>query len=152
MATFTEFYTTLLGFVNFRLYQSLNLHYPPKVSETGKPLRSPPYLLTGNVPNSLFNIEPHLTLPFFEKNYFPKMSQDFCDCNLKTTIAYSTRGLGCPPACLEGVDTPMSVVCAFQIESCCSVESKSEDGEAYALDSESTLEVRRLVPNLHIPP
>ncbi|KAJ6656685.1 hypothetical protein lerEdw1_003572 [Lerista edwardsae] len=32
MATFTEFYTTLLGFVNFRLYQSLNLHYPPKVN------------------------------------------------------------------------------------------------------------------------
>lgn len=31
MATFTEFYTTLLGFVNFRLYQSINLHYPPKV-------------------------------------------------------------------------------------------------------------------------
>ena len=31
MATFTEFYTTLLGFVNFRLYQLLNLHYPPKV-------------------------------------------------------------------------------------------------------------------------
>ncbi|ETE58103.1 Pescadillo-like protein, partial [Ophiophagus hannah] len=30
MATFTEFYTTLLGFVNFRLYQTLNLHYPPK--------------------------------------------------------------------------------------------------------------------------
>uniref|UniRef100_A0A1W7REW4 Pescadillo homolog n=1 Tax=Agkistrodon contortrix contortrix TaxID=8713 RepID=A0A1W7REW4_AGKCO len=56
MATFTEFYTTLLGFVNFRLYQSLNLHYPPK------------------------------------------------------------------------------------IESRCSAESKSEDGDAYALDSESTLE------------
>ncbi|NXJ95110.1 PESC protein, partial [Corythaixoides concolor] len=31
MATFTEFYTTLLGFVNFRLYQSLNLVYPPKI-------------------------------------------------------------------------------------------------------------------------
>uniref|UniRef100_A0A286XJQ6 Pescadillo homolog n=1 Tax=Cavia porcellus TaxID=10141 RepID=A0A286XJQ6_CAVPO len=31
MATFTEFYNTLLGFVNFRLYQSLNLHYPPKL-------------------------------------------------------------------------------------------------------------------------
>uniref|UniRef100_A0A8B9ZEZ3 Pescadillo homolog n=1 Tax=Anas platyrhynchos TaxID=8839 RepID=A0A8B9ZEZ3_ANAPL len=31
MATFTEFYTTLLGFVNFRLYHSLNLHYPPKI-------------------------------------------------------------------------------------------------------------------------
>lgn len=31
LATFTEFYTTLLGFVNFCLYQSLNLHYPPKL-------------------------------------------------------------------------------------------------------------------------
>uniref|UniRef100_A0A8C9A6C5 Pescadillo homolog n=1 Tax=Prolemur simus TaxID=1328070 RepID=A0A8C9A6C5_PROSS len=39
MATFTEFYTTLLGFVNFRLYQSLNLHYPPKVGPT--PARLP---------------------------------------------------------------------------------------------------------------
>lgn len=42
MATFTEFYTTLLGFVNFRLYQSLNLHYPPKV----RPSPAPPRLLT----------------------------------------------------------------------------------------------------------
>uniref|UniRef100_A0A8C7ZFW5 Pescadillo homolog n=1 Tax=Oryzias sinensis TaxID=183150 RepID=A0A8C7ZFW5_9TELE len=32
MATFTELYTTLLGFVNFRLYHSLNLVYPPKVT------------------------------------------------------------------------------------------------------------------------
>uniref|UniRef100_A0A8C6Y7N8 Pescadillo homolog n=1 Tax=Naja naja TaxID=35670 RepID=A0A8C6Y7N8_NAJNA len=32
MATFTEFYTTLLGFVNFRLYQTLNLHYPQSTS------------------------------------------------------------------------------------------------------------------------
>lgn len=31
MATFTEMYTTLFGFINFRLYQSLNLHYPPKL-------------------------------------------------------------------------------------------------------------------------
>ncbi|NP_001279817.1 pescadillo [Callorhinchus milii] len=31
MATFTEFFTTLLGFVNFRLYQSLNLMYPPRL-------------------------------------------------------------------------------------------------------------------------
>ncbi|XP_078083543.1 pescadillo [Mustelus asterias] len=31
MATFTEFFTTLLGFVNFRLYRSLNLLYPPKL-------------------------------------------------------------------------------------------------------------------------
>ena len=31
MQTFVEFYATLLGFVNFKLYSSLNLHYPPKV-------------------------------------------------------------------------------------------------------------------------
>ncbi|KAG9339581.1 hypothetical protein JZ751_023472 [Albula glossodonta] len=36
MATFTEFYTTLLGFVNFRLYQSLNLAYPPKLDVTAE--------------------------------------------------------------------------------------------------------------------
>uniref|UniRef100_A0A8C7D1T6 Pescadillo homolog n=1 Tax=Oncorhynchus kisutch TaxID=8019 RepID=A0A8C7D1T6_ONCKI len=31
MATFTEMYTTLFGFINFRLYQTLNLVYPPKM-------------------------------------------------------------------------------------------------------------------------
>eukprot|EP00123_Amoebidium_parasiticum_P009005 comp19149_c0_seq1/m.21824 comp19149_c0_seq1/g.21824 ORF comp19149_c0_seq1/g.21824 comp19149_c0_seq1/m.21824 type:complete len:598 (-) comp19149_c0_seq1:435-2228(-) len=31
MLTFLEFYTTMLGFVNFRLYHSLNLLYPPKL-------------------------------------------------------------------------------------------------------------------------
>ncbi|MCJ1304393.1 mRNA-binding ribosome synthesis protein nop7 [Hypocenomyce scalaris] len=30
MGTFVEFYTTLLGFVNFRLYTSVGLIYPPK--------------------------------------------------------------------------------------------------------------------------
>ncbi|KAL3270271.1 hypothetical protein HHI36_009324 [Cryptolaemus montrouzieri] len=30
MSIFVEFYTVLLGFVNFRLYHSLNLYYPPK--------------------------------------------------------------------------------------------------------------------------
>ncbi|XP_062873836.1 pescadillo [Trichomycterus rosablanca] len=36
MATFTELYTTLLGFVNFRLYQTLNLTYPPKLDGKGE--------------------------------------------------------------------------------------------------------------------
>ena len=31
MMTFVEFYTTLLGFVNFKLYTDLGLVYPPKV-------------------------------------------------------------------------------------------------------------------------
>ncbi|XP_037869278.1 pescadillo homolog [Bombyx mori] len=31
MATFVEFYTMMLGFVNFKLYHSLNLVYPPKL-------------------------------------------------------------------------------------------------------------------------
>ncbi|XP_026577979.1 pescadillo homolog isoform X1 [Pseudonaja textilis] len=49
MATFTEFYTTLLGFVNVRLYQTLNLHYPPKIeghsSAESKPEEGEPYAL-----------------------------------------------------------------------------------------------------------
>ncbi|KAI8937986.1 mRNA-binding ribosome synthesis protein nop7, variant 2 [Plenodomus lindquistii] len=32
MGTFVEFYTTLLGFVNYRLYTSVGLVYPPKFS------------------------------------------------------------------------------------------------------------------------
>ena len=34
MGTFVEFYTTLLGFVNFRLYTSIGLVYPPKFNST----------------------------------------------------------------------------------------------------------------------
>ena len=30
MLTFVEFYATLMGFVNFKLYHSLNLKYPPQ--------------------------------------------------------------------------------------------------------------------------
>jgi len=36
MSTFTEFYTTLLGFVNYRLYSTLQLHYPPKLTLEGE--------------------------------------------------------------------------------------------------------------------
>lgn len=37
MSTFVEFYITMLGFVNYRLYHSLNLYYPPKFNAVGKP-------------------------------------------------------------------------------------------------------------------
>ncbi|XP_078045289.1 pescadillo homolog isoform X2 [Augochlora pura] len=32
MSVFVEFYIIMLGFVNFRLYHTLNLHYPPKLT------------------------------------------------------------------------------------------------------------------------
>ncbi|XP_011864189.1 PREDICTED: pescadillo homolog [Vollenhovia emeryi] len=35
MSTFVEFYIVMLGFVNYRLYHSLNLHYPPKLTNPG---------------------------------------------------------------------------------------------------------------------
>ena len=31
MSIFVEFYTTVLGFVNFRLFHGLNLAYPPRL-------------------------------------------------------------------------------------------------------------------------
>ncbi|XP_051777435.1 pescadillo [Erpetoichthys calabaricus] len=43
MATFTEFYTTLLGFINFRLYQNFNLVYPPKLESPTEELMTSEY-------------------------------------------------------------------------------------------------------------
>ncbi|XP_015110123.1 pescadillo homolog [Diachasma alloeum] len=40
MSTFVEFYITMLGFVNFRLYHQLNLHYPPKFNSYGNDEKS----------------------------------------------------------------------------------------------------------------
>ncbi|KAI4462208.1 pescadillo - related [Holotrichia oblita] len=37
MSTFVEFYTIMLGFVNFRLYHTLNLFYPPKFAIMDNP-------------------------------------------------------------------------------------------------------------------
>merc|ERR1719193_2439047 len=36
MTTFVEFYVTLMGFVNYKLFQTVNLIYPPKVRSTTK--------------------------------------------------------------------------------------------------------------------
>lgn len=33
MATFVDFYITMLSFVNFRLYKTLGLFYPPKMQK-----------------------------------------------------------------------------------------------------------------------
>ena len=35
MSIFVEFYTTVLGFVNFRLFHNLNLNYPPTLVGAG---------------------------------------------------------------------------------------------------------------------
>lgn len=32
MATFAEFYSAMLSFVNYRLYQSIGLFYPPQIA------------------------------------------------------------------------------------------------------------------------
>ncbi|XP_043498487.1 pescadillo homolog isoform X1 [Polistes fuscatus] len=36
MSIFVEFYVVMLGFVNYRLYHSLNLFYPPQFNNTGQ--------------------------------------------------------------------------------------------------------------------
>ena len=38
MSTFVEFYITMLGFVNYRLYHTQNLYYPPKFNNIGESL------------------------------------------------------------------------------------------------------------------
>ncbi|XP_059482472.1 pescadillo homolog [Neocloeon triangulifer] len=40
MASFVEFYTVMLGFINFKLYHSLNLYYPPKFPASSKDAES----------------------------------------------------------------------------------------------------------------
>jgi len=40
MSIFVEFYTTVLGFINFRLYHSLNLTYPPVLATCTDPAQS----------------------------------------------------------------------------------------------------------------
>lgn len=49
MATFVEFYIVLLGFVNYRLYHSLNLYYPPK------------FVAGGNVEKTLVDEEAYVS-------------------------------------------------------------------------------------------
>lgn len=36
MLTFIEFYTTMLGFINYQLYHTLNLHYPPELNSSNE--------------------------------------------------------------------------------------------------------------------
>ena len=45
MSTFVEFYIVMLGFVNFRLYHSLNIFYPPKFNAFGKKILSSYYFI-----------------------------------------------------------------------------------------------------------
>ena len=56
MLTFVEFYSALMGSMNFRLYHSLNLKYPPQVNWNNIPL------LQNSVVPCFFS--PLLTPPF----------------------------------------------------------------------------------------
>lgn len=49
MSTFVEFYTIMLGFVNFRLYHTLNLFYPPKFAVMDNPNDKEKALVDENV-------------------------------------------------------------------------------------------------------
>ncbi|OWF44823.1 Pescadillo-like [Mizuhopecten yessoensis] len=72
MQTFVEFYTTMMGFINFKLFYTLNLHYPPKVkwnlyynttesSHSGYMLYYPAIMLQGlRISNSKFSENPDL--------------------------------------------------------------------------------------------
>ncbi|KAI7886923.1 hypothetical protein K492DRAFT_202867 [Lichtheimia hyalospora FSU 10163] len=51
MLTFLEFYITLMGFVNFRLYNELNMNYPPKLDVSSGSIQ------LDNVPASLKQAE-----------------------------------------------------------------------------------------------
>ena len=61
MGTFVEFYTTLLGFVNYRLYTSIGLVYPPKFNsksdERGGELGA--FTLEGKAVGELMELEIH---------------------------------------------------------------------------------------------
>nr|GEU73174.1 pescadillo homolog [Tanacetum cinerariifolium] len=46
MLTFLEFYETLFGFLNFKLYESINLKYPPIIDPRLKALATDLYALT----------------------------------------------------------------------------------------------------------
>ena len=116
MATFTEFYTTLLGFVNFRLYQSLNLLYPPKVRpppapgtcRAGRSLVGPPGVGGGN----------------------------------RAHVGGSGWREGGDVWGLWIWELPPHLSVSPQIDGQADVELKPAEGKEYAMDSESYLEVR----------
>lgn len=117
MATFTEFYTTLLGFVNFRLYHSLNLLYPPKV-------RPPPAPGTRRAGPSL-------------------VAPPGAGGGKRDRVGGSGLGLGW--GVVRGLwvwELPPHLSLSAQIDGQADVELKPAEGKEYAMDSESYLEVR----------
>jgi pescadillo protein len=62
MGTFVEFYQTLLGFVNFRLYTSVGLVYPPKfnISSDDQGAELGAFTLEGNSVDALHQSKPQI--------------------------------------------------------------------------------------------
>ncbi len=49
MLTFVEFYASIMGFVNFKLFTMLNLKYPPQVCHAKTNPRCTVYMCTVNM-------------------------------------------------------------------------------------------------------
>ena len=58
MSIFVEFYTTVLGFVNFRLYHSLNLLYPPTLATAAGTVFFSAITILVNILDSLDHLPP----------------------------------------------------------------------------------------------
>lgn len=93
MLTFVEFYSALMGFMNFRLYHSLNLKYPPQVSKN---------ILSDCIPR-LFNMKVYLMLICKQDSgVVPLILRDFVFINFLVQIE------GLPPPSVEA--TPSQVL------------------------------------------
>lgn len=85
MGTFVEFYTTLLGFINFRLYSAIGLVYPPKfnVHSDSKGGELSAFILEGSAVDETTSIE--AVPPDAATEPDPELQRRIDEMNLPTT-------------------------------------------------------------------